>query len=244
MNKRVISGLISCAFAFNIMAMLPVNVFAASGDVKTYEKDGYTVTYTVGSEWNNNQTVEVKIENTGDESILNWALKYDIDGTLSNLWNSKVLSSDEDYTVIKNNGYNYEIEPGQSVNYGYTLTSSDESPAELPEDIELYSRRIDVKSGYTAEFNITDDWYTGFIGEISIANTSSEPIEAWTLSFDGNFDINNIWNARLLSSDNRSYVTANQLWTTPINPGESASFGFTADKSATENASVDNFSLV
>ena len=33
------------------------------------------------------------------------------------------------------------------------------------------------------------------------------------------------------------------MWTTPIKVGESASFGFTADKSATENAKAENFQL-
>ncbi len=61
--------------------------------------------------------------------------------------------------------------------------------------------------------------------------------------FEGNFDIVNIWNAKLLSSEDRSYEAANQLWTTPIDPGASASFGFSADKSATENATAENFSL-
>ena len=243
MKKKLMSLLLSFAMGLNTIAVMPINAFAVSGDSKIYEKEGYRITYSVGSEWDNNQTIEVKIENTGDEPILNWALKYDIDGTLSNVWNSKVFGSVDEYTVMKNNGYNYEIEPGQSVNYGYTLTSKTEEPAELPDDIEMYNRRIDVKSGFEAEFNVTSDWYTGFQAEVSIKNTSLEPIEAWTLSFDGNFDINNIWNAKLIANENRNYKVANQLWTTPINPGESASFGFTADKSATENATADDFQL-
>lgn len=240
MNKRLISGLLSAAMAINVITMLPANAFALGAESKIYEKEGYTVTYRIGSEWDNNRSVEVTIENTGEESILNWALKYDVGGEVYNLWNSKVYDSSEEYTVIKNNGYNYEIEPGQSANYGYIVKGEE---TVIPEDIELCSRRIDVKSGYEVNFTVTDDWHTGFNGEISITNTSDEPIEAWTLLFDGNFDINNIWNAKLLTSENRSYEAANQLWTTPIVPGESASFGFTAGKSATENANADNFSL-
>lgn len=240
MNKRLISGLLSAAMAMNVITILPANAFALGTESRIYEKEGYTVTYRIGSEWDNNRSVEVTIENTGEESILNWALKYDVGGEVYNLWNSKVYDSSEEYTVIKNNGYNYEIEPGQSANYGYIVKGEE---TVIPEDIELCSRRIDVKSGYEVNFTVTDDWHTGFNGEISITNTSDEPIEAWTLLFDGNFDINNIWNAKLLTSENRSYEAANQLWTTPIVPGESASFGFTADKSATENANADNFSL-
>lgn len=240
MKKRIISGITAAAMSLNIVTIMPTNAFAAGEESRVYEKDGYTVIYTVGSEWENNRSVEVTIRNTGEESILNWALKYDVGGEVYNLWNSTVFSEDEDGTVIKNNGYNYEIEPGQSATYGYIVTGAESF---IPEDIELCSRRIDVKSGYDVDFNITNDWHTGFQAEVSITNTSSEPIEAWTLLFDGNFEINNIWNAKLLSSSNRSYEVANQLWTTPIQVGESAAFGFTADKSATENAKAENFQL-
>ena len=240
MNKRLISGLLSAVMAINVITILPANAFALGTESKVYEKDGYTVTYQIGSEWDGNRSVEVSIKNTGEESILNWALKYDVGGEVYNLWNSKVYDSSEEYTIIKNNGYNYEIEPGQSANYGYIVKGEE---TVIPEDIELCSRRIDVKSGYEIDFNVTSDWYTGFNGEISITNISDEPIEAWTLSFDSNFDINNIWNAKLLTSENRSYEAANQLWTTPIKAGESASFGFSAEKSATENANAENFVL-
>lgn len=226
--------------SLNMLTIMPPNVFALSGESRTYEKDGYTITYKIGSEWENNRTVEVNIKNTGDESILNWALKYDVGGEMSNLWNSKLYDKGEDYVIIKNNGYNYEIEPEQTVSCGYMVTGKE---TVIPEDIELCSRRIDVSKGYNVDFNITNDWHTGFQAEVTIENTSTEPIEAWTLSFDGNFTINNLWNAKLLSSDNGKYEVANQLWTTPIKAGESASFGFTADKSATENAKAENYQL-
>ncbi len=167
-------------------------------------------------------------------------LKYDVGGEVYNLWNSEVYESAEDYTIIKDNGYNYEIEAGQIADYGYIVTGEETL---IPDDIELCSRRIDVKSGYEVDLAVTNDWYTGFNGEITVTNTSAEPIEAWTLLFDGNFTINNIWNAKLLSNEDGSYEIANQLWTTPIKPRESAVFGFTADKSATENATAENFCL-
>ena len=240
LKRRIISVITAVILSLNMLAILPPNAFALSGDSRTYEKDGYTVTYKIGSEWENNRTVEVNIKNTGEESILNWALKYDVGGEMSNLWNSKLYDKGEDYVIIKNNGYNYEIEPEQSISCGYIVTGKE---TVIPEDIELCSRRIDVSAGYDVDFNVTSDWHTGFQAEVTIENTSTEPIEAWTLFFDGNFTINNIWNAKLLSSESGKYEVANQLWTTPIKVGESASFGFTADKSATENAKAENFKL-
>lgn len=240
LKRRIISVITAVMLSLNMLVILPPNAFALSGDSRTYEKDGYTVTYKIGSEWENNRTVEINIKNTGKESILNWALKYDVGGEMSNLWNSKLYDKGEDYVIIKNNGYNYEIEPEQSISCGYIVTGKE---TVIPEDIELCSRRIDVSAGYDVDFNVTSDWHTGFQAEVTIENTSTEPIEAWTLFFDGNFTINNIWNAKLLSNENGKYEVANQLWTTPIKVGESASFGFTADKSATENAKAENFQL-
>lgn len=239
-NKKLCSLFLTIILMFNMFAIMPPNAFALSGNSRTYEKDGYTVTYKIGSEWENNRTVEVNIKNTGEASILNWALKYDVGGEMSNLWNSKLYDKGEDYVIIKNNGYNYEIEPEQSISCGYIVTGKE---TVIPEDIDLCSRRIDVSAGYDVDFNVTSDWHTGFQAEVTIENTSTEPIEAWTLFFDGNFTINNIWNAKLLSSEDGKYEVANQLWTTPIKVGESASFGFTADKSATENAKAENFKL-
>ncbi len=241
MNYRIIAGITTALLTANIMSVLPRNAFAVGYDgSRVYEKDGYTVTYKISDEWDNNRSVDVFIQNTGNESILNWALKYDAGGEVYNLWNSAVYDSGEDYVILKNNGYNYEIEAGQSASFGYIVTGEESF---IPEDIELCSRRIEVKSGYDVQLNVTSEWNTGFNADVSITNTSDEPIEAWTLSFEGNFDITNIWNAKLLSSENRSYETANQLWTTPIKAGETATFGISADKSATENISADNFVL-
>ena len=246
MKHRITAGITAAILSLNMMAVLPLNVidtFAAEGDIRVYEKDGYTVTYEIVNEWDNSQTVNILLENTGEESILNWALKYDIGGTLIHSWNAVLYESTNEYDIIKNNGYNYEIEPGQTTDFGYTFTADGENPAELPDDIELCSRRITVKSGYEVTYDLTGEWGDGFQAEIYIENTCDEPIEAWTLGFDGNFDIENVWNARLLSSENRSYVTANQLWTTPINPGETASFGITGTKNIEDDVEISNIFL-
>ncbi|MCM1525444.1 MAG: hypothetical protein NC120_13430 [Ruminococcus sp.] len=47
--------------------------------------------------------------------------------------------------IKKSLSSNYEIEAGQSADFGYIVTCAD---ALVPEDIELCSRRIDVKSRY------------------------------------------------------------------------------------------------
>lgn len=180
------------------------------------------------------------LTNTSSESILNWALGYDATGEISGIWNGYVYSkSDEDY-IIKNAGYNYEIEPYQSINFGYTL-SGDE--LEVPENFELCSKRVDKTEGYDVKLNVTGDWGDGFQAELIVTNTSDAPLEAWKVAFDSNFEIGNLWNGKIIESNDDGYSVASCMWTNPIASGESTSIGFTASKEASETPAVSNIRL-
>lgn len=237
MKRRIISFLLSFAIAF--VFILPTNVLAAEENIKKYCGSGYEITYDIKSRWTGNQNVEVTIKNTGTESLLNWALKYDAHGELNGLWNGTVFSSDSTKYIVKNAGYNYEIKPEQSVTFGYTLSGE---YMEFPETIELCSQRTEHNSeGYSVTMDITDDWDTGFIGNVTIENFGENPLEAWRLSFNTNYDITDIWNAQILSSFEDSYTVANDITTTPIGAGESKTFGFKAVKESGVTPKMTDF---
>lgn len=235
--KRILSGFVAAAMVTTMLPTIPA--FAATGTT-TYTYDGYTVDYTVANEWDNGQSVEVKITNTGDESILNWAFKYDVDGEISNLWNAAIVDSNNTDYVIKNSGWNYEIAPNQSVNFGYTLTDDN---FETPSDFELCSERIDLSGGYDVNVNIINSWDTGVQGELVISNTSDSPIEAWTLTFDTNFAIDNLWNGRIIEKTDTHYTIASEMWTNPIPVDGSTTIGFVGTKGVDIEAGVNNFTL-
>ncbi len=235
--KRIISGMLAAAMSISLFATVPVS--AETGKT-TYTYDGYSVEYNVTNEWEGNQTVEITVSNTGDESILNWALKYDAEGEISNLWNANIYEQTESDYVIKNVGWNYEIAPNQSVVYGYTLSGENIS---VPETFEIYSKRVDVTEGYDVKCNYNQVWDTGVQGELVITNTSDTPIEAWTLSFDTNFTINNLWNGRILENTDTSYVVSSQMWTNPIQANGSTTIGFVGTKTADIEALLNNFKL-
>lgn len=206
----------------------------------TYNYDGYSVDYNVTNEWDGAQTVELTVSNTGTDSILNWALKYDAEGEISNLWNADLYEQNGDEYVIKNVGWNFEIAPNQSVTYGYTLSGNDLT---LPENFEIYSKRVDKAEGYDVQYNITKSWDVGVEGNIVITNTSPAPIEAWTLSFDSNFTIGNLWNGRVLENNGTSYTVAAEMWTNPVQPNGSMTIGFVGSKAADVEALLSNFRL-
>lgn len=237
MKRRIISFLLSFVIAF--VFILPANVLAAEENAKKYYGTGYEITYDIKSQWTGNQNVEVTVKNTGTEPLLNWSLKYDAHGEINGLWNGTVLSSDSTKYIIKNAGYNYEIKPEQSVTFGYTLSGE---YMEFPETIELCSQRTERDSeGYSVTMDITDDWDIGFIGTVTIENLSENPLEAWRLSFNTNFDIEDIWNTQILSSFENSYTVANDITTTPIGVGESKTFGFKATKESGVTPKMTDF---
>ncbi len=220
--KRLISGLVAAATATTMLPQMPA--FAETGAI-TYSYDGYDVEYSVLNEWDNGQSVEVKVTNTGDDSILNWAFKYDAEGEIGGLWNASVYNNQGENYIIKNGGWNYEIAPGQTVNFGYTLFGDDPT---APEKFELCSKRVEVTSGYETSLNVVDRWDTGMKAELSVTNTSDQPIEAWELSFDTNFTIDNLWDGRILDSTDNHYTIASEMWTNPIYSGDTKVIGFTA----------------
>lgn len=235
--KRTVSAVLAASMAASVFTAVPV--YAETGST-TYTYDGYKVDYTVTNEWFGNQNVNVTLTNTSNESILNWALGYDATGEISGIWNGYVYSKSDENYIIKNSGYNYEIEPYQSVNFGYTLSGNE---LEVPENFELCSKRVDKTEGYDVKLNVTGDWGDGFQAELIVTNTSDAPLEAWKVDFDSNFEIGNLWNGKIIESNDDGYSIASCMWTNPIACGESTSIGFTASKETSETPAVSNIKL-
>ncbi len=235
--KRTISGITA---AIMIFAAVPTTPAYAESGATSYSFDGYDVEYSVKNEWSDGKTIEVKITNTSDESILNWAFKYDAEGKVNDLWNASVYSADNTSYIIKNDGWNYEIAPAASVLFGYKLTEFSDNN---PNSFILCSKRVDKTDGYDVQYNITKEWDIGLQGEIVISNTSDEPLEAWELSFDSTFEINNLWDGRIISSEDGHYVIASEMWTNPIDVGGTKIIGFTGTKKNTDEQSISNYNL-
>ncbi len=241
--KQSVSAVLAAAMSLSVFPSVPAaaeNGSASVIDKTTYTYDDYYVEYYVTDAWSGSQNVELTVYNTGEDSILNWALKYDAQGAVSNLWNAGIYEQNDSEYVIRNVDWNFEIAPNQCVMYGYRLTGDDLS---LPESFELYSKRVDVTENYDVTYNITNEWDTGVQGEIVITNYAAAPLEAWTLSFDSNFAVIDLWNGRVLENNGTSYTIAAEVWTNPVQPNSSMTIGFTGTKEASVEAVLSNFRL-
>ncbi len=79
----------------------------------------------------------------------------------------------------------------------------------VPENFEIFSKRVDKTEGYDVILNVTGDLGDGFQGELVVTNTSDAP-------FDSNFEISNLWNGRIIDSDDKSCNVSNRMRTNPI----------------------------
>lgn len=222
------------AVAFSLSAMLAINTVIVSIPVSaeetkgtTYTHDGYRVEYTVRNEWSGNQNIEITVTNTGSEILSDWAMGYNAYGEINGLWNAQVYGHQGTEYILKAADYNSEILPGQTINFGYTL-SGDEF--KIPQDIRNCAQRVDIADGFDVYYNIVGDYGSTYQAEIFIKNTSDADISAWNLSFDANAAIDNIWNGKIISKGESCYKVKNAENNHVIAAGKEVSFSFTGSR--------------
>lgn len=234
-SKRITALSLSAALLLNTPA---ITILASADNTasKVYTYDGYTVEYFVRSEWQGNQNIEVKITNTGTEPITYWSVGYEAGGEISGLWNAQVLGHQGTEYILCGAGYNNEINPNESIHFGYTLSSES---FKIPQNIVNCAKRVDITDGYNIYYNITGDYGATYQAEMIIENLSDEDISAWSLSFDGNASIDNLWNGKLFENADYHFSVRGDN-NTVISANDSVAFNFAGTKSEEWNTDEDN----
>ena len=81
--------------------------------------ENYSIDYVVNSDWGSGFTANVVITNNSVEIIEDWSFEFDFGRTINSIWNGEIETCKENHYVISNAGYNSNIEPGQSVSFGF-----------------------------------------------------------------------------------------------------------------------------
>ena len=210
--------------------------YAWSTDQEYLEDNTYDIDYIVNDSWGTNKNIQITITNNGYVPIRNWALKCDsFFGDVTSLWNASLLGDN----IIKNTMYNSDIAVGESVTFGYTLVNATEGTP----DFELCSFRKAKETGYSTQLTVLSEWDTGFNGNITITNTTDEPIMAWELNFTANnFSITNPSQFVILDQFGNNYkITGTYNGNIPIPAYTSINLQFQGQKSGTP--SISNVSL-
>ena len=236
--KKLLSLVLTLAIIFGVISE---TVFAYGSDKsRTYESGNCTISYIVTNEWDRNQQIVMSITNNGEKMLRNWAVKFDTSGAVLSPWNADVYSADSNSVVLRNCGYNYEIMPNTTIEFGFQLNGEALS---IPESVSLCNKVVDSTDKAEVSYEIYDIWDNGFNAAVSVKNISDEPLVAWKLSFDGNFDIVSLWNGTLLHTSNGSFAVENDITTTLIEKGETKTFGFRGTIASGQKPVMSNFSM-
>ena len=84
------------------------------------------------------------------------------------------------------------------------------------------------------------DWGNGFQGKIDITNNGDSNLVSWDLEFDMSSEITDIWDAKIVDSDNGSYTIEHESWNREIKAGETVTVNFVSNGDATpQNFDID-----
>ena len=89
------------------------------GEPAEVSNQSYFVEYYVSSDWGSGFTGGINIINNTQATIEDWTLEFDFGRTIDSVWCANIMSVEEGHYVIRNQGYNADIRPGQKLNFGF-----------------------------------------------------------------------------------------------------------------------------
>jgi chitinase len=75
---------------------------------------------------------------------------------------------------------------------------------------------------------VTQNWDSGFEGQITLTNQQTAAVKNWTLAFDYGASITDIWDGAIVSHSGTHYVVSNAGWNSTLAAGGQVEFGFVA----------------
>ncbi|MBR4777512.1 MAG: cellulose binding domain-containing protein, partial [Lachnospiraceae bacterium] len=239
MHKSRFLSLLLCV-CLVISSIPAIKTDAKSADSIIYQQDGIEIYYGVDSSWSGAFNAHITIKNRSQKDVENWGLQFEFSNKISNIWNGKILSNENQTYTVKNAGYNQDLKKGSEVTIGF---SANGDAKVLPDNIALCSEEFVVEDGYSTKLVVNSDWGSGFSGAIELSNTGKEAIEDWTIEFDFNRDIDTIWNGVIVKREGSHYVIKNADYNQKILPGQSVSIGFNGHKGNVKTETINNVKL-
>lgn len=102
---------------------------------RTVPEGDYKVTCEVRDVWDTGYSGNLHILNSTERTIEDWQLSFEMSCDIDDLWNGRIVSRESDRFLVKNNTYNQNIAPGETLTIGFTV--NDGSAEDLPHDFRL-----------------------------------------------------------------------------------------------------------
>lgn len=95
-----------------------------------------------------------------------------------------------------------------------------------------------------AEFRLTEEWGSGYVGQVVVSNTAQRPVEDWSLHLEipDGFRVLEAWDA-VVSPADAAYRAAPAGWNARIAPGGEVSFGLVVEQASGPRLELDRTPL-
>ena len=198
-----------------------------------YIGENFSVTFSLAGYWDGGYNANIKVENTGSSVIENWYLSFALNNKLTTIWNAEVVSNENGQYVVKNANWNADIPVGGCAEFGISVN---ENFSGFPNTYKLLGENTQVQEdAYSVEYILDSDWGSGFTARVLLTNNTEKTLEDWTLEFDFDREITNIWNGVIEAHEGNHYVIKNAGHNANIVSGSAISFGFNGEGGAADN---------
>lgn len=99
----------------------PYNYQWLGVQAKASDED-YTIEFKVTNDWGQGFNGEICITNNTDKVIEDWQLEFDFDREISQFWTATIIEHTGAHYVVKNSGYNSNINSGETLMLGFSAT--------------------------------------------------------------------------------------------------------------------------
>lgn len=101
-----------------------------------------------------------------------------------------------------------------------------------------------ISDGFTITYKENSAWGNYVNADVTIKNDTDSAKSLWQIEFDFDGEVDNVWNADIISSNDGKYVFAAKTYNSTISVGQSVSFGFIAHGINSKPSIPKNISFV
>ncbi len=152
-NESIEFGCIISGNACDIPQIYYLESTRVIADSKEYE-----VRYTVSNDWKTGFAGEFKIKNTSERSIKGWAVEFDWEQNIDNIWNGQIVSHNKNHYIISGETYNQNIETKNEISVGFSCNSG--NAIVKPDNFKLihYEKKYVVEDDTDFELECVKDY--------------------------------------------------------------------------------------
>lgn len=221
----------------------------------------YNVTYIIENKWYSNgkyyYKISMTLHNNTNEQLNGWkiSIKAPENAQIMTYSNTDCIFL-KDKIEFNNVSYNAQVPAKSKVTFEFQIATTDPyykpsniiingdiiAPPEKPE----FPEEIEKKASITIKKQ--NSWQSNglFFSQLNVIlkNTGDTEILTWKfdIKFDGNTDIEQIWNANIQKNDERQYTFSNSTYNGIISPDGEINFGFIV-KSTIEQSNFEAINI-